>query len=124
MNDKDKIIKRLTLDTGISDQHIRVIIDDIFYGMLTAMQTNYSVEMSGFGRWYYNYNKSKKELIKIINKLPETSSERQREILISIGKDIIKKLKDEDYQLAADFRRVEEQINSTRGTENSNWDYL
>ena len=124
MNDKDKIIKRLTVDTGISDQYIRVIIDDIFYGMLTAMQTNYSVEMSGFGRWYYNYNKSKKELIKIINKLPETSSERQREILISIGKDIIKKLKDEDYQLAADFRRVEEQINSTRGTENSNWDYL
>ena len=111
MNDKDKIIKRLTVDTGISDQHIRVIIDDIFYRMLTAMQTNYSVEMSGFGRWHYNYNKSKKELIKIINKLPETSSERQREILISIGKDIIKKLKDEDYQLAADFRRVEEQIN-------------
>ena len=108
MNDKDKIIKRLTVDTGISDQHIRVIIDNIFYAMLTAMQTNYSVEMSWFGRWHYNYNKSKKELIKIINKLPETSSERQREILISIGKDIIKKLKDEDYQLAADFRRVAE----------------
>ena len=108
MNDKDKIIKRLTVDTGISDQHIRVIIDDIFYGMLTAMQTNYSIEMSGFGRWYYNYNKSKKELVKIINKLPQASSERQREILISIGKDIIKKLKDEDYQLATDFRRVAE----------------
>lgn len=120
MNDKDKIIKRLTVDTGISEQHIRVIVDDIFYAMLNAMKDNYSVEMSGFGRWHYNYNKSKRDLAKLTNSLQSASTERVIERIIGIGNDIINKLKDEDNQLATDFRRLAEQINTTRGAQGTN----
>lgn len=117
MNDKDKIIKRLTVDTGIPEQHIRVIVDDIFYAMLNAMKDSYSVEMSGFGRWHYNYNKSKRDLIKLTNSLQSASTERVIERIIGIGNDIINKLKDEDNQLATDFRRLAEQINTPRGAQ-------
>lgn len=119
MNDKDKIIKRLVVDTGIPEQHIKYIIDDIFQATLEAMKSNYTVEISGLGKMLFNTKKAIKDLTKLIDKIPlETSPEKQQTLLI-IGNDLVNKLQHEN-KLVTDFRRMAEFINTTGTSEGIN----
>ena len=114
MNDKDKIIKRLVVDTGIPEQHIKYIIDDTFQATLGAMKSNYTVEISGLGKMIFNKNKAVKDLTKLIEKIPIEASIEKQQILLNIGKDLANKLEYEEDKLVADFRRMAQFIDTTR----------
>ena len=120
MNDKDKIIKRLVVDTGIPEQHIKYIIDDIFQAALEAMKNNNSVEISGLGKMMFNKPKAVRELTKLIDKIPTEASIEKQQILLNVGSDLTNKLENEEDKLVADFRRMAEQINSSRTSEGIN----
>ena len=115
ISDKNKIIKRLVVDTGLSEYHIKLIIDDVFSQMLKAMETNDTVELSGFGRWILYKKKVKRDVEEILNKDFSSLSIETQEKVILLGRELIKRLGDEDNKLVTDFRRLEEQFNTTRG---------
>lgn len=119
INDKTRIVKRLVVDTGISEEHIKLIIDDVFYAMLEAMKTCNSVEMSGFGRWILYENKIKRDIARFTKLAPTLSEEKQTNVLL-LANELIKRLGDEENQLVTDFRRMEEQIITTRASEEPN----
>ena len=113
MNDKDKIIKRLVVDTGIPEQHIKCIIDDIFHAAMEAMKQNDTVELSGLGKMVFNKAKAIKKLQSLIEKIPLEASPEYQQIQLIVGNDLVNKLQYED-KLVTDFRRVEEQFTTTR----------
>ena len=114
MNDKDKIIKRLVVDTGIPEQHIKYIIDDIFQATLEAMKSNYTVEISGLGKVIFNKKKAVKDLTQLIEKIPLEASIEKQQILLFKGNDLANKLEYEEDKLVADFRRMAQFIDTTR----------
>ena len=105
---KEYIIKRLAVnkvtDKLISEKTMDVVISHQFESAIKAMQTNSTVEISGFGKFLFNYKRAQKELTKYekirehyMSLLQNTAlSEEQRislEDKLAIANDGIKNLK-------------------------------
>jgi len=105
---KEYIIKKLAVnkvtDKLISEKTMDVVISHQFESAIKAMQTNSTVEISGFGKFLFNYKRAQKELTKYekirehyMSLLQQTTlSEEQRKSLedkLAIANDGIKNLK-------------------------------
>lgn len=120
------IVKKLVVDLGIDGDVIHSVVEHSLYRAIGAMQECNSVEISGWGRFYFNYNKAKKKMRRYISliylylELPEEQKKRKNcavynrahDSIVS-GKYLIKKLQAEN-ELVTDFRRVEEQFNASQ----------
>lgn len=83
---KDFIIRRLTVDLGIPESTIRTVVDDTFTKAIKATATNKSVEIAGWGTFYFSDKKAKKMLekyksqIDLFTKILENPELTQRQI--------------------------------------------
>jgi nucleoid DNA-binding protein len=105
---KEYIIKRLAVnkvtDKLISEKTMDLVISHQFESAIKAMSSHNTVEISGFGKFLFNFKRAQKELTKY-EKIREhytsllqntTLSEEQRESLedkLAIANDGIKNLK-------------------------------
>lgn len=105
---KEYIIKKIAVnkvtDKLISEKTMDVVISHQFESAIKAMSTNNTVEISGFGKFLFNFKRAQKELTKY-EKIrehymsllqQETLSEEQRislEDKLAIANDGIKNLK-------------------------------
>lgn len=104
---KEYIIKKIAVnrvtDKLISEKTMDVVITHQFESAIKAMKNNNTVEISGFGKFLFNFKRAQKELIKYekireqyVSLLETTSSEEKRIILeskLAIAIDGIKNLK-------------------------------
>jgi nucleoid DNA-binding protein len=105
---KEYIIKKIAVnkvtDKLISEKTMDLVISHQFESAIKAMQTNNTVEISGFGKFLFNFKRAQKELTKYekirehyTSLLQNTSlSEEQRKDLedkLAIANDGIKNLK-------------------------------
>jgi hypothetical protein len=128
----ENIIRRLVVDLGIDGDVIKIVMDDALYRAIGAMRDNNSVEISGWGRLHFNRKRAiwtMNKLIRLIGLytgLPSDISDVRRKSVydracnsVESGNILIEKLKDE-IELVRDFRRVEEQFNSSKPPEGEN----
>ena len=105
---KEYIIKKIAVnkvtDKLISEKTMDLVISHQFESAIKAMMTNNTVEISGFGKFLFNFKRAQKELTKYekirehyMSLLQNTSlSEEQRKALedkLAIANDGIKNLK-------------------------------
>ena len=121
MSVKDFLIRTLAVKMMVSEKLIETVVNHQFQSANEAMDTNNSLEISGFGKFYFNEKKAKKKLEMLYSKrdamakyvadesLPEQRRNKSRvtlektEALINLLKP---KVKYED-QLLPDIRGVE-----------------
>ena len=105
---KEYIIKRMAVNKVteklISEKTMDIVISHQFESAIKAMSTNSTVEISGFGKFLFNYKRAQKELTKYekirehyVSLLQQTTlSEEQIKTLehkLAIANDGIKNLK-------------------------------
>jgi nucleoid DNA-binding protein len=127
---KDYIIRKMAVKLLKSEKAIESVINHQFTSANNALLTNNSVEISGFGKFFFNTKKAYKKLDKMFAQKtalqrqlgnPEVSEKRKEtakaklsslEIAIEILKPKI------DVRPQQDLRGVEEQIDSPSPFEN------
>ncbi len=96
MSVKEYLIKRLSVRTNTLPKIIEAVVSHQMEGVNKALQKDnvFSVEMSGFGKWIFNYRKAQKKMEKQLSK---------REVFSNILKkpDLTEKQK-ASYQLKLD----------------------
>lgn len=127
MSDKDWMVKKLSVEMKLSEALVERVIKHQADSIISAMQTNNSVEMSGFGKFIFNSNKAQRKLNRMDGQImffrksiSESDNEKKieewnntiDEMLIR-RKILMKRLNNE---LDADFRRLEKQPSSKKGT--------
>lgn len=123
MSVKDFLIRTLAVKMMVSEKTIETVINHQFQSANEAMDFNNSLEIAGFGKFYFNEKKAKKRLAALYSKkeameryvadesLPQQRRNRSKvtlektEALINLLKT---KVTYED-QLLSDIRGVEEQ---------------
>ena len=65
---KDYLVKVLSIKTNTSSSTIDAIISHQFEQVNLALQSNYTIEVSGFGKFIFNYKKAIKKMEKNIMK--------------------------------------------------------
>jgi putative NADH-flavin reductase len=107
----------------ISEKTIETVINHQFQSANEAMDTNNSIEISGFGKFYFNEKKAKKRLEDLTRKKnlmlefiasAETSEQKKRSSQVTLEKTeaLINLLKSKityEDQLLSDLRGLEEQ---------------
>lgn len=66
---KDFIIRQMAVKMMMSEKTLDAVVMHQFWSANEAMQTNYSVEISGFGKFYFNHKKALKRMEKMISKV-------------------------------------------------------
>ena len=122
MSVKDYLVRTLAVKMMISEKTIETVINHQFQSANEAMDTNNSIEISGFGKFYFNEKKAKKRLEDLTRKKnlmlefiasAETSEQKKRSSQVTLEKtealiNLLKtKTKYED-QLLSDLRGLEE----------------
>lgn len=87
MSMKDYLVRVMAVKMMISEKTIESVINHQFQSMSSAMKDNNSVELSGFGKFYFNNKKALKRLEQLRSKkeafekllLDETISDAKRE---------------------------------------------
>lgn len=127
MSVKDYLIRIMAVKTMTSEKTIEAIVNHQFQSASEAMSEHNSLEISGFGKFFFNQKKAQKKMEKLLYKADvfrrqmenETLSEQKRNsasvklanTLASI--DILKpKLQDDENQSVTDLRGVEEPSDS------------
>jgi len=75
MSAKDYLVRILSVDMAIPDKTIDAVIVHQFQSANTAMDTNKSLEISGFGRFMFNDKKAIKKMATLEKRL-ETYTEQ------------------------------------------------
>lgn len=63
---KDYIIRKMAVKLMVKEEVIGAIVSHQFISAVEAMSRNKSVEISGFGKFYFNYNKAVKKMEKML----------------------------------------------------------
>lgn len=122
MSVKDYLVRTLAVKMMISEKMIETVINHQFQSANEAMDTNNSIEISGFGKFYFNEKKAKKRLEDLTRKKnlmleflasAETSEQKKRSSQVTLEKTeaLINLLKTKtiyEDQLLSDLRGVEE----------------
>lgn len=120
---KDYIIRKMAVKLMVKEEVINAIVMHQFTSAIEAMSRNKSVEISGFGKFYFNYNKAVKKMEKMLlqrthlyNQLshPHSSDNKKRIAQIKIDDlteeiELLKPMLDEPV---TDLRGMEEQAGS------------
>lgn len=123
MSVKDYLVRTLAVKMMISEKMIETVINHQFQSANEAMDTNNSIEIAGFGKFYFNEKKAKKRLEDLTRKKnlmlefiasAETSEQKKRSSQVTLEKTeaLINLLKSKityEDQLLSDLRGLEEQ---------------
>lgn len=69
MSTKDYLLRVMSVRTKIPLKTLEAVVNHQFQGMLEAMHTEYSVELSGFGKFLFNHKKAQKKYDKQLSKI-------------------------------------------------------
>jgi nucleoid DNA-binding protein len=122
MSVKDYLVRTLAVKMMISEKLIETVVNHQFQSANEAMDTNNSIEISGFGKFYFNEKKAKKRLEDLTRKKnlmleflasAETSEQKKRSSKVTLEKTeaLINLLKSKityEDQLLSDLRGLEE----------------
>lgn len=95
MSVKDYLVRTLAVKMMISEKMIETVINHQFQSANEAMDTNNSIEISGFGKFYFNEKKAKKRLVDLTRKKnlmlefiasAETSEQKKRSSQVTLEK--------------------------------------
>lgn len=130
MSVKDYLIRIMAVKTMTSERVIEAIVNHQFQSANEAMSQHNSVEISGFGKFFFNTKKAEKKMASMLkNKTlfegflanPELSEQKRKSIehVLSNTDKAIEALKPKlnSDEAIRDLRRVEEQVDSTSGYE-------
>ena len=120
---KEYLIRRMAVKMMVSEKVLETVINHQFQSANQAMDTNNSVEISGFGKFYFNEKKAKKRLISLEGKKklmeryiedPNVSDQKRHASKVTLEKTeaLINLLKSKityEDQLLSDIRGLEEQ---------------
>lgn len=123
MSVKDYLVRTLAVKMMISEKTIETVVNHQFQSANEAMDTNNSLEISGFGKFYFNEKKAKKRLKELYAKrdamakyaadesLPEQRRNRSKVTLekTEASINLLKPKVTYEDQLLSDIRGVEEQ---------------
>ena len=68
MSVKDYLIRTQSVKMLLSEKTVETIINHQFQSLSEAMRSNNSVELSGFGKFYFNSKKAAKRLANLLSK--------------------------------------------------------
>lgn len=68
MSVKDFLIRKLAVSLMTSEKTIEAIVNHQFRSANSALQDNNTVELSGFGKFHFNYKKAVKKMEKMVSK--------------------------------------------------------
>ena len=122
MSVKDYLVRTLAVKILTSEKTIEAVVNHQFQSANEAMDTNNSIEISGFGKFYFNEKKAKKRLEDLTRKKnlmlefiasAETSEQKKRSSQVTLEKTeaLINLLKSKityEDQLLSDLRGLEE----------------
>jgi nucleoid DNA-binding protein len=122
MSVKDYLVRTLAVKMMISEKMIETVINHQFQSANEAMDTNNSIEISGFGKFYFNEKKAKKRLEDLTRKKnlmlefiasAETSEQKKRSSQVTLEKtealiNLLKSKTTYEDQLLSDIRGLEE----------------
>jgi len=122
MSVKDFLVRTLAVKMMISEKTIETVINHQFQSANEAMDTNNSIEIAGFGKFYFNEKKAKKRLEDLTRKKnlmlefiasAETSEQKKRSSQVTLEKtealiNLLKTKTTYEDQLLSDLRGLEE----------------
>jgi nucleoid DNA-binding protein len=122
MSVKDYLVRTLAVKMMISEKMIETVVNHQFQSANEAMDTNNSIEISGFGKFYFNEKKAKKRLEDLTRKKnlmleflasAETSEQKKRSSQVTLEKtealiNLLKTKTTYEDQLLSDLRGLEE----------------
>ena len=68
MSVKDYLIRKLSVSLMMSEKTIEAIVNHQFRSANVALQDNNTVEISGLGKFYFNYKKAVRKMEKMVSK--------------------------------------------------------
>ena len=122
MSVKDYLVRTLAVKMMIGEKVIETVINHQFQSANEAMDLNNSIEIAGFGKFYFNEKKATKRLAQLISKKQgmekiiadeNTSEQRRRSSQVTLEKtealiNLLKTKTTYEDQLLSDIRGVEE----------------
>lgn len=122
MSVKDYLVRTLAVKMMISEKTIETVVNHQFQSANEAMDTNNSIEISGFGKFYFNEKKAQKRLEDLTRKKDlmlefiasaETSEQKKRSSQVTLEKtealiNLLKSKITHEDQLLSDLRGLEE----------------
>jgi hypothetical protein len=122
MSVKDYLVRTLAVKMMISEKTIETVVNHQFQSANEAMDTNNSIEISGFGKFYFNEKKAQKRLTDLNRKKnlmlefiasAETSEQKKRSSQVTLEKtealiNLLKSKTNYEDQLLSDLRGLEE----------------
>lgn len=122
MSVKDYLVRTLAVKMMISEKTIETVINHQFQSANEAMDTNNSIEIAGFGKFYFNEKKAtkrledlnrKKRLMEEFIASSETSEQKKRSSQVTLEKtealiNLLKSKTTYEDQLLSDLRGLEE----------------
>jgi nucleoid DNA-binding protein len=131
MSMKDFLIRVQAVKMMKSEKTIEAVVNHQFQSTNLAMRTNNSVELSGFGKFFFNIKKAQKRLDSLRDRkvyieealkdelLTEQRRKRYDTMLQNVILDI-EFLKSKTNEFQSDLRGMEEQVDSSLGHEEAN----
>jgi nucleoid DNA-binding protein len=131
MSMKDFLIRVQAVKMMKSEKTIEAVVNHQFQSTNLAMRTNNSVELSGFGKFFFNGKKAKKKLDGLYDRkvyieealkdelLTEQRRKRYDTMLQNVILDI-EFLKSKTNEFQSDLRGMEEQVDSSLRHEEAN----
>jgi nucleoid DNA-binding protein len=128
MSMKDFLIRVQAVKMMKSEKTIEAVVNHQFQSTNLAMRTNNSVELSGFGKFFFNGKKAKKKLDSLCDRkvyieealkdelLTEQRRKRYNTMLQNVILDI-EFLKSKTNEFQSNLRGMEEQVDSSLGHE-------
>ena len=122
MSVKDYLIRTLAVKMLVSEKIVEAVVNHQFQSANEAMDLNNSIEIAGFGKFYFNEKKATKRLAHLIAKKQgmekiiadeNTSEQRRRSSRVTLEKtealiNLLKTKTTYEDQLLSDIRGVEE----------------
>lgn len=123
MSVKDYLVKVLSVRSNTPLKTVEAVVDFQMQGAHDALVKNNSIELSGFGKFFYNIKKAQKKLdLNIMKKTfyenalnaPDLSEQKTKSLRVKLENTIntIESIKPKLNGIQADSRRLEEQIDS------------
>lgn len=122
---KDFLIRTLAVKLMVPEKTIEAIVTHQFTEANMALKTEESVEISGFGKFFFNYKKAVKKMEKLLSQKavfekilnnPDITEQKRHSTNVKLTNVInninVLKPKIYDNELFADNRGVEEQVDS------------
>jgi nucleoid DNA-binding protein len=123
MSVKDYLIRMMSVKMMLSEKTIEAVVNHQFQSANVALQENNSLEISGFGKFYFNHKKAQKRMEKMLSKAElftkqmndeKLSEQRRNSAAVKLantlaGIEVLKpKLQTNENQSVTDLRGVEE----------------